>query len=388
MEQPPSQRMDNGSPGRLGSDPTPLGSDPGSSAFCLNMHAQYRCRHAGACCTAGWAIPVETLPYQTLRVHFGRPEALFQERGALPDGVAAILGVGPAGECVFFDAEHGRLCAIHRELGESFLPAACRQFPRVVVHDTRGVLISLSHYCPTAASMLLSSPALEIVPAPASLALHGRAEGLDARESLPPLLRPGMLTDPEGYDAWERRALATLARPDLDADGAIGRIAAATRQIRTWRPGGGSLRAAVEHEFDVASAAEPDEDLDADIARGRLALASVPAGLVGASLYDTCPAGWADVSRWWPELDAVARRYLAARLFGNWIAYHGQGLHAVVEYLRVSLAVLKLEAARQQSHLPPGSASRPWQTLIEAVRNADLLLVHLSDPKELARRLS
>jgi hypothetical protein len=30
----------------------------------------------------------------------------------------------------------------------------------------------------------------------------------------------------------------------------------------------------------------------------------------------------------------------------------------------------------------------PWQTLIEAVRNADLLLVHLSDPKELARRLS
>jgi hypothetical protein len=321
-------------------------------------------------------------------VHFGLHTVLFDETATLPDGVAAILRVAPGGECVFFDAEHGRLCSIHRELGESFLPAACRQFPRVVLHDARGVLISLSHYCPTAASMLLSAPSLEVVPAPASLALHGRAEGLDARESLPPLLRPGMLTDAEGYGAWERRALATLARADLDTARAIGTIATATRRIQTWRPGRKSLRAAVEDEFDVASPAEPDEDLDADIARGRLALASVPPGLVGASLYDSFPAGCAAVSRWWPELDAVARRYLAARLFGNWIAYHGQGLHAVVEYLRVSLAVLKLEAARQQSCLPPGSTSWPWQTLIEAVRNADLLLVHLSDPKELARRLS
>ena len=27
--------------------------------FALNLHANYACRHSGACCTAGWAIPVE-----------------------------------------------------------------------------------------------------------------------------------------------------------------------------------------------------------------------------------------------------------------------------------------------------------------------------------------
>ena len=46
-------------------------------------------------------------------------------------------------------------------------------------------------------------------------------EGLDAREALPPLLRPGMLTDLEGYDAWERAAIALLARNDLTAGSAL-----------------------------------------------------------------------------------------------------------------------------------------------------------------------
>jgi len=98
------------------------------------------------------------------------------------------------------------------------------------------------------------------------------------------------------------------------------------------------------------------------------------------------------VARWWPEVDRAARAYLAARLFGNWIAYHGQGLHAIVEYLRVCLAVLKLEAARQQQSTSTvttaSTSTSPWQTVLEAIRNADLLLVHLTDAKSLARRLS
>jgi hypothetical protein len=27
--------------------------------FALTVHATYACRHTGACCTAGWPIPVE-----------------------------------------------------------------------------------------------------------------------------------------------------------------------------------------------------------------------------------------------------------------------------------------------------------------------------------------
>jgi len=28
-------------------------------AKCLDIHADYLCGHAGACCTAGWAIPAD-----------------------------------------------------------------------------------------------------------------------------------------------------------------------------------------------------------------------------------------------------------------------------------------------------------------------------------------
>jgi hypothetical protein len=99
------------------------------------------------------------------------------------------------------------------------------------------------------------------------------------------------------------------------------------------------------------------------------------------------------------EIDGAVRGYLAARLFGNWVAYYGQGLHAIVEYLRVALAlvkmnyvkmeiveaeVVKMEAARDHARESPSS---PWQTAKEAIRSADLLLVHLSDPKTLSSLL-
>ena len=95
----------------------------------------------------------------------------------------------------------------------------------------------------------------------------------------------------------------------------------------------------------------------------------------------------------------AVRGYLAARLFGNWVAYYGQGLHAIVEYLKVALAlvkmkfvemeivkteVVKVEAARHHARESPSS---PWQTAKKALRSADLLLVHLSDPKTLASLL-
>jgi hypothetical protein len=258
-----------------------------------------------------------------------------------------------------------------------------------VLHDARGASISLSHYCPTAAALLLDDQPIEIVGAPRSLTLGGTAEGLDARGVLPPLLRPNMLTDLDGYATWERRALETLARGDLTAGAALATIAAATHRIVSWTPGGASLASVANREFDVALAPEPDEDLGADLARVRVCLASVPRGLSAPSA-DGVSEGWPMVSPWWPEVDRAARAYVAARLFGNWVAYHGRGLHAIVEYLRVCLAVLKMEAARQQA---PGSAltaasTSPWQTVLEAIRNADLLLVHLSDTKTLSLRLS
>jgi hypothetical protein len=256
----------------------------------------------------------------------------------------------------------------------------------MTLHDARGTLISISHYCPTAASLLLTPTAPEIVRAPASLALDGDLEGLDARDALPPLLAPGMLTDVDGYSAWERRAVAMLARDDLTASRAIETIAAATQVLQSWTPGGVELRDAVQQEFDAVSPRDSTDDLEADERRVRLAVASVPRGLACPVVLEDYQRRWQLVSPWWGHVDRVVRTYLAARVFGNWIAYYGRGLHAIVEYLRICLSVLKMEAARRTTI--SSVSSRPWQTVLESVRNADLLLVHLSDTKDLARRLS
>jgi len=94
------------------------------------------------------------------------------------------------------------------------------------------------------------------------------------------------------------------------------------------------------------------------------------------------------------EIDGALRGYLAARLFGNWVAYYGQGLHDIVEYLEVALSlvkmnhvkleIVKMEAVRHHAQESPSS---PWQTAKEAIRSADLLLVHLSDPQTLSSLL-
>ena len=145
-------------------------------ALCLRLHADYLCQHAGACCTAGWAIPIEKRAYQQVRVHFGgqEPRRLFADGGPLPESAAAVLSVQPSGACVFFEPDRGNLCAVHRELGVPSLPSACRHFPRIVLHDARGTFISLSHFCPTAAGLLRSPSAasFEVVRASGPLALE------------------------------------------------------------------------------------------------------------------------------------------------------------------------------------------------------------------------
>ena len=61
--------------------------------------------------------------------------------------------------------------------------------------------------------------------------------------------------------------------------------------------------------------------------------------------------------------EPAVKRWLAARLFGNWIAYQGDGLGAIVRYLRGCLAIFAAELARDGDPL-------------EAIRRSDLLIVH------------
>ena len=388
-------------------------------SWCLSVHAPWRCRHAGACCRTGWTIPVEGPAFEKLRVHFGRPDQLFVTGGPLPEGAAAVLAAGEDGTCRFHE---GQRCAIHRQLGPGAMPVACQQFPRQVLRDGRGTFISLSHYCPTAAALLLESGPLTIVEAPPSLTLNGAVEGLDATGVLPPLLRWSLLTDLDGYGEWERRSIAVLGSDRRSADAAIENIAAATRIVTRWEPGRMPLRDAVVAAFDGAAVAQAfraceesrnpqlpgpnsqEEVLEFgnwelgidrffhslfrpgtdDLTRYELATNAVPPGLTAPQLPLNANVPTALKASWTPRHDRTVRAYLAARLFGNWIAYYSSGLPTVVEYLRVCLAVLKVELGRQAQHSKDATFD---QLLVEAIRQSDLLLVHLADARTLARSI-
>ena len=107
-------------------------------------------------------------------------------------------------------------------------------------------------------------------------------------------------------------------------------------------------------------------------------------------LLPAAPEGLGEAEdRWvaptWPAFSLPIRRWLAAKAFASWVALQGEGLRTTVAFLRIALGVLRAEAARGCSE-----AGRPLDVALlkEAVRRADLLLLHLADPEALARRLS
>jgi hypothetical protein len=242
----------------------------------------------------------------------------------IPFEDGTIAGRSTDGACVFLDGR-STLCSIHRDGGAQALPVTCRMFPRVVLHDARGTFISLSHFCPTAASLLFApTGGVEIVEAPAALADVGDLDGLDACHVWPPLLRPGVLMDLDSYAAWEASALRTLTRGGGPPRDALAALEDATSRVTSWTPGSGELRDAVRAAFDALGPGAPAD-----------------------------PGG----DR------AAVKRWLAARLFGAWIAYQGDGLAATTAYLRSCLETFEREIDVD------GSA-------LEAIRRSDLRILH------------
>jgi Fe-S-cluster containining protein len=357
------------------------------AAFCLDIHARYQCRHTGACCKS-WSVPAE--PHVV---------ALVRERNLRRAGVAGDLFISAfgrdveknwtvardeRGECVFFDRKAGRLCVIHREVGPDALPSACRHFPRKLLIDQRGTLISLSHFCPTAAAALLTSASLSIVEASPPLRLPPPVEGLDAREALPPLLRPGLLCDIQGYDVWERAALAVFARTTIDFGTCLDIVSAATESIRHWSPGGESLADRVRSDFHSADAAHTRYSRSPARAIERIRLLTM--GGVGDDLapLDSFDDRWKEcAARRLDWFNVAMKNYLAARLFANWIAYQGQGLRTIVEWLRTCAAVVGHELLR---HTRDAESIPDTSAFIEAVRSADLILLHVLDSASFAKQ--
>lgn len=247
--------------------------------------------------------------------------------------------------------------------------------------------MSLSHFCPTAAGLLFEDVPLQVVDAELPPELAGNVEAFDAVEALPPLLRPGMLTDLDGFDAWERDAVELLARADLGHVQALDRIAAATEIVRTWKPTAGPLRTCVADAFRQegrrsAVRYELDEGARLDLVNAS-GLASAGCGLERPPDFEESWDRYATAA--WAGLDRPVARYLAAKLVGHRIAYECRGLRSLVEWLRVVLAVLRNEAIRVVSGARDVLTG---ERFLEAVRAADLALVHRLDTAALARGLA
>jgi Fe-S-cluster containining protein len=306
--------------------------------FALSIHADYRCRHAGACCSTAWDVPVEVAVHRTIAdalaagrvqvppLRSGQAVEPFLTEPPPPAGAAAILRRGESGACVFYEHD-SHLCGVHRALGESALPATCRIFPRIALTDARGTFITLSHYCPTAAAMLFRTDVpLEIVESPSAFP-PADYEGMSAVGEWPPLLTPGILMNLESYSAWERHAVGVCARA-ATPESAVATLSRDADRLSQWRPGTTSL-------------------LDA--------VAGLDVELVLTS------------GTTWGGFNPVVNRFLAAHAFANWSAYQGRDLRTCVRSVEHALGVLK-----------DACTERPLdrEGLLEGIRRADYLLRH------------
>ena len=281
------------------------------------------------------------------------------------------------GTCGF---RHEERCSLQVAGGERMLPTACRHFPRVYRREPNGDRLTLSHYCPTAAALLFDASPITIVSAEPPLALETSTEGLDVREALPPLLRPGMLMDGSGYAAWEELVVASFANA-ASVDEAFARVTAATERIRRWHPNDGPLEATVHNGFTGRTFPVDGDRLSQGFqvlaaVTGQHPLLVTPRNF--SSAWRTARGTSADV------LDGPLRRYLAACTFANWVAYRGQGLRSVLEWVCACFDVFRLQVTRAIER--DGRLTR--ENVTRAFRDSDYLVVHTVDSLAFGRAIA
>lgn len=366
-----------------------------SPVFALSIHADYQCRNSGVCCSTNWDVPVEVPIYRSLvdalaagslRVAPGAEHLQpFIVGPDLPEDAGAIFERTDVDQCVFFDRD-SRLCIVHRDLGESALAATCKLFPRLAVRDGRGTSITLSHFCPTAASMLFREDVpLRIVESPVAFPPRDYEGLVVAADDLPPLLTPTMLMDLDGYAAWERHMVARCAAA-TGPESALATIARDARALRAWKPGGATLAAAIASLPANAVPGETHESLAQSLALYPDVIAAVPddfrpepdeSGLDEAYL--------AFVRDCWDRFGVPLTRYVAGKAFASWTAYQGRGVTSIVRGLDAALAVVRIEASRLCR-----DSGRPLDSdlLLESFRAADFTLNHLAVGEDLAHAWS
>jgi hypothetical protein len=362
-----------------------------STVFALTIHADYRCRHSGECCGADWDVPVELPVYRSLLQALdagalrvapaAEPLHPFVVEPDFPDDAAAMLQRTDAGACVFFERD-SRLCIVHRDLGEPALPATCRHFPRVALRDVRGTSITLSHFCPTAASMLFREDVpLEIVASPPAFP-QAEYEGLIVGvDELPPLLQPAMLMDVDGYAAWERHMIGRCAADALP-EAVLATLERDARELRRWKPGPQTLAETIARLPAHPVPAERPASLAASLDRHGDVMAAVPPDLTPQPDEGGLEDAYREFVRPnWDSFRGPLNRYIAAKAFACWTAYQGRGVMTIVRGLDSALSLVRVEASRQ---CRDQARALNADLLLEAFRSADFALNHLAVGEDLA----
>jgi len=368
---------------------------PSVRVCALSIHASYGCRHSGACCRAGWRIPVEPATEDAVARLIATGQLTQPRCGAFEraDRVT-VTALARDGACVFLETGSGdtpHLCAIHRLAGPEVKPVACRQFPRVALHDARGVSVTLSHFCPTAANLLFDDVPLAVVNNPDAFPPDETYEGLNAVDALPPLIAPGMLMDIASYDAFECHMVDVFARAS-SAISAVDQLAEDVERLRAWKPTHGSLIDAVA-ELGRATRRAPGAGHAGDSGPGsarhiyarvdRSLVASATPGSLGGrhAESDVAPHMAEHAIIRWDQWERVLCRYLAARAFASWMAYQGRGLRTTIASLYVALDLVQAEAAVRAAR---AGRALDRSMLKEAIRQADLQFVHEANSQQLA----
>jgi len=227
------------------------------------------------------------------------------------------------------------------------------------VRDPRGVSVTLSHYCPTAAGLLMNwDGPIGIVDDAPAFAVDAEYVGLVADAALPPLLHPQMAMDWDSWWLFEHLSVELLA----EAPEPLERLALAVEFSREWTVDRGPLQAHLTGAFDRARrVAAPSPVLSTSRIDQRV-----------ADALSAVPDAWRDIATDGlrspvdaPVDAAVMRRYLCAHAFGSWAAYQGEGLRTWFRGVETAACVLI-------------GMSDPGR--------ADLLLRHLVDTAALVKR--
>jgi hypothetical protein len=153
--------------------------------------------------------------------------------------------------------------------------------------------------------------------------------------------------------------------------------------VQRWSPANGSLRDCVSRaSLDEYDREVPPLDQAGDADDYALALSGVPDGLAVPFGSPPGTMDYAAVETICREHDRAVRRYLAAKLFGCWWPYLGLDLAGVLSAVQLHAAVLRV---RLGTRIAQGDRGR--MALLEAIRETDLLMVHLADAAELTKRI-